>query len=205
MQKKPHILIVDDDREIREPLEKYLRSHGFRVGTAANGADADEYLKKSSVDLVVLDIMMPGESGLDIAKRLTATDDLPVIFLSALSDETDRIVGIEIGADDYISKPFNPRELIARIRSVIRRTDSLPTRSRHNEGVARFDRWTFELSRPELVDSHGRTQELSSTEWVLLSVFVRHPGTALSRDQLLDLTKGKEARAYDRSVDNASE
>ena len=202
MPEKPHILVVDDDREIREPLQQYLRTHGFRVSVAGNGVAADEILGTASIDLVVLDIMMPGESGLDIARRLAADGDVPVILLSALSEETDRIVGIEIGADDYLGKPFSPRELIARIRSVLRRTQALPKRNQGVGGIARFDRWTFDVSRPELVDQTGATTELSPAEWRLLSVLVRYPDVTLSRDQLLDLTKGKEARAFDRSIDN---
>lgn len=198
----PHILIVDDDPEIRRPLGKLLAQHGFRASLAADAREMDVLLSGARVDLIVLDIMMPGEDGLSVCRRLRERGAAPVILLTARGDDIDRIVGLEMGADDYLPKPFNPRELMARIRSVIRRAEMLPRRTREARGVARFDRWRFDLARPELVGDDGSVTPLSSGEQALLTALIEHAGVTLSREQLLDLTKGRDAELFDRSIDN---
>lgn len=205
MQQVPHIAIVDDHRDIRDLVAKYLQQQGYRVSTAESGTALRRLIERGVPDLVVLDIMMPGEDGLTLCRDLRARTgpDIPVIFLTARSDETDRIVGLELGADDYIVKPFSSRELLARIKAVLRRVNSLPPqRAARRAGSVRFDRWTLSLSRRELQTEDGVGIPLSSAEFRLLKVFVDHPGTVLSREQLLDLTVGREADPFDRSIDN---
>ncbi len=203
MDASPHILIVDDHAEIRDLLAKYLAKHGFRVDTAANAASARTLLGRAAVDLVVLDIMMPGEDGLSLCRHLRETTSLPVILLTAMAEETDRVVGLEMGADDYVVKPFNPRELLARIKAVLRRANSLPSKAiLPKSRRLRFGGWTFDVGRRELIDDEGVAVPLSTGEFLLLSAFVHHPGIVLNRDQLLDLTRGRSAAAFDRSIDN---
>ena len=202
MTDSEHILVVDDHQDIRETMARYLRDHGYRVSTADRAASARKQLETSAVDLVVLDIMMPGEDGLSLCRDLRATTDLPVILLTAMAEDTDRIVGLEMGADDYVTKPFNPRELLARIKAVLRRARALPPGSGSPAQVRyRFGPWTFDPGRQELSGPDGAV-ELSTGESLLLGVFVRHPGRVLSRDQLLDLTRGRAAQLFDRSIDN---
>lgn len=203
MEASPHILVVDDQRDIREPLARYLQKAGMRAGTAANAAEAREALKRSAVDLVVLDVMMPGEDGLSLCRSLRETAGIPVILLTAMADDADRIVGLEIGADDYVVKPFNPRELLARIKAVLRRAASLP-RPRDFVATRRlaFDRWIFDVDRREVTGADGVAVPLSTAEFRLLAAFVQRPRMVLSRDQLLDLTSGRDAQAFDRSIDN---
>jgi len=203
MDPTPHILVVDDHRDIRDLVAKYLAKHGLRVTVADGGHALRKALKTSAIDLVVLDIMMPGEDGLSLCRHLRETTDLPVILLTAMAEETDRVVGLEIGADDYLTKPFDPRELLARIKAVLRRTQSLPRqRSGASPGRIRFDRWTFDTNRRELVDPAGVAVPLSTAEARLLTTFIEHPNMVLSRDQLLDLTQGRAAKVFDRSIDN---
>ncbi|MCB2053432.1 MAG: response regulator [Geminicoccaceae bacterium] len=203
MDGQPHILVVDDHKDIRDLVARYLRRHACRVSTADGGAEMRRVLETAAVDLVVLDLMMPGEDGLALCRHLRATTELPVIMLTAMAEETERIVGLEMGADDYLTKPFNPRELLARIRAVLRRTRALPPRrERAEEGVVRFDRWRFDRARRELIDESGVSVPLSTADFRLLCAFVDHRGMVLSRDQLLDLTAGREARVFDRSIDN---
>lgn len=203
MESSPHVLVVDDHRDIRDLVAKYLTKNGLRVSTAEGGAAMKRALKASAVDLVVLDIMMPGEDGLILCRHLRETTDLPVILLTAMAEDTDRVIGLEIGADDYLTKPFNPRELLARIKAVLRRAQSLP---RQRVPLAadrvRFDRWTFDAGRREIVDGDGTAVPLSSAEFRLLSAFLKHPRIVLSREQLLDLTQGRSAKTFDRSIDN---
>ena len=199
----PHILIVDDHEDIRTLLSRYLVKNGMRATMAADAAEARRRLPKAAVDLVVLDIMMPGEDGLSLCRHLRETSNIPVILLTAMGEETDRIVGLEVGADDYVPKPFNPRELLARIKAVLRRTQSLPPqREAPSSGQVQFDRWTFDRQRRELIDDADVVIPLSSGEYRLLTVFVDRPGVVLSRDQLLDLTRGRDAAPFDRSSDN---
>lgn len=199
---QPHILIVDDEKDIREPLTRYIAQHGFRVSSACNGKDMDGILASSNIDLLVLDIMMPGEDGLSICRRVQEKLRLPVILLTALTEDTDRIVGLEVGADDYLTKPFNPRELLARIKSVIRRSQMMPRQQVQSTGKVRFAQWRMELSQREIIDENNVSVPLSSGEHALLLCLIEHPGMTLSRDQLLDLTKGREAQVFDRSIDN---
>jgi two-component system OmpR family response regulator len=197
-----HILVIDDDRAIRKPLAEYLRRHGFRTSTAADGREMDRLLATARVDVIVLDIMMPGEDGLSICKRLQETFQTPIILLTALGESADRIVGLELGADDYVTKPFDPRELVARVKSVLRRSEMLPRRRRQSKGLVRFDRWRFDFSRREIVANDDVVVRLSSGEHLLLVSLIEHAGVTLTRDQLLDLTKGREAQLFDRSIDN---
>ena len=203
MEGTPHILVVDDHRDIRELLARYLDKSGLRVTAAADAAEARRALKDAAIDLVVLDIMMPGEDGLALCRHLRETTETPVILLTAMAEETDRIVGLEIGADDYITKPFNPRELLARIKAVLRRAQALPPgRDVEAAGKLHFAGWTLDLERRELLDGEGVVTPLSTGEFRLLAAFVEHPGRVLSRDQLIDLTRGRAAAPFDRSVDN---
>ncbi len=199
----PHILVVADHRDIRELLAKYLTRHGLRVSTADGGVAMKRVLKTSAVDLVVLDVMMPGEDGLSLCRHLRETSGLPVILLTAMAEETDRVVGLEIGADDYLTKPFNPRELLARIKAVLRRAQSLPAQAAPLErGLLRFAGWTFDPARREVTGQDGTAVPLSTAEFQLLSAFLRHPRMVLSREQLLDLTQGRATKVFDRSIDN---
>ena len=203
MSELPHILVVDDHREIRDALAKYLAKHEFRVATADGAAAARRMLETSRIDLVVLDVMMPGEDGLTLCRQLRAKGDLPIIMLTAMAEDTDRVVGLELGADHYVTKPFNPRELVARVKAVLRRAHSLPPQPpRPAARLLRFDRWTFDVARRELVGDDGIAVPLSTGEYLLLSVLVQRPGIVLTRDQLLDLTRGRDAVLFDRSIDN---
>jgi two-component system OmpR family response regulator len=198
----PHILIVDDDKDIRKTLADYLARHGFRTRTAADGQEMDRMLAGASVDLVILDVMLPGEDGLSICRRLQQTHKAPLILLSAMVEGTDRIVGLECGADDYVTKPFIPRELLARVKAVLRRAAMLPRRQQRPRGVAVFEGWRFDLARHELVGPDQVVVRLSTSEHRLLSALVENAGLTLSRDQLLDLTRGRDAQLFDRSIDN---
>ncbi len=190
METTPHILVVDNHEEVRTLLSRYLAKNGLRVSASADAVEARRDLASSSIDLVVLDIMMPGEDGLSLCRHLRETTDIPVILLTALGEETDRIVGLEVGADDYVAKPFNPRELLAHIRAVLRRARSLPApREESVCGQMRFGSWLFDRDRRELVGEDGVSIPLSSGEYRLLTVFGERPGVVLSRDQLLDLTR----------------
>jgi two-component system OmpR family response regulator len=203
MEPSPHILVVDDSADIRDPLAKYLTKKGMRVSTASGGVEMRRLLKGNAFDLVVLDIMMPGEDGLSLCRMLRDSTDIPVILLTAMVEETDRVVGLEIGADDYVTKPFSPRELLARIRAVLRRTQTMPN-SRHATPVSkfRFDRWLLDAGRRELVDTDDVAVPLSSAEFRLLLVFLQRPQMVLSREQLLDLTAGRALEPFERSIDN---
>jgi two-component system OmpR family response regulator len=203
MEPAPHIALVDDHRDIRDLVSRYLTQHGYRVSVAENGAALRRLLERSAPDLVVLDIMMPGEDGLSVCRYLRSATNLPIIFLTAMAEETDRIIGLEIGADDYLTKPFNPRELLARIKAVLRRVNSLPPqRDKLKAKALRFDRWLLNVGRRELVNSEGVGVALSTAEFRLLKAFLDHAGLVLSRDQLLDLTVGRAAEIFDRSIDN---
>lgn len=204
MEASPHILVVDDHRDIRELLGRYLTRHGFRVSSAEDATVARRILKSAAIDLVVLDVMMPGEGGLQLTRSLREAGDMPIVLLTAMGEDTDRIVGLEMGADDYIPKPFNPRELVARIRAVLRRAQALP-RPREpaaSAGRLHFDRWQLDLARRELLDESGVTVPLSTGEFRLLAALLERPGLVLTRDQLLDLTRGRAAGLFDRSIDN---
>jgi len=203
MEPSAHILIVDDEREIREPLAKYLAKNGLRASVAASAGEARKEMQTSAIDLVVLDIMMPGEDGLSLCRHLREAADVPVILLTAMAEDTDRVVGLEIGADDYVTKPFNPRELLARIRAVLRRAGAVP-RQRDSMETKRlkFADWVLDVDRRELTGEDGVAVPLSTAEFRLLTVFLQRPHIVLSREQLLDLTSGRAAQVFDRSVDN---
>lgn len=205
-EKTPHILVVDDNAEIRDLLSKYLVRNGLRAATAASGAEARKVLASAAIDLIVLDIMMPGEDGLSVCRYVRETMDTPVILLTAVAEDTDRIVGLEMGADDYVTKPFNPRELLARIKAVLRRANSLPRgaapEAAEEEAIVRFGDWRLRTDRRELEDSDGKVISLSTAEFALIKAFTDHPRMVLSRDQLLDLTQGRAANVFDRSIDN---
>lgn len=199
----PHLLIVDDDREIRDLLGRFLKKHGYRVTTARDGKEMRRALADWRIDLVVLDLMLPGEDGLVLCRDLRARSNLPVIMLTAMREETDRIVGLEMGADDYLPKPFNPRELLARVKAVLRRTTYATGGDPATTGsVLRFAGWKIDLARRRLESPQGLLIDLTAGEFDLLVAFVQHPQRVLSRDQLLDLTRGREAVPFDRSVDN---
>ncbi len=199
----PHILVVDDHREIRELLAQYLKQHNFRVTVADGGAAMKKQLREHAIDLVVLDIMMPGEDGLSLCRSLRETTKLPVIMLTAMAETTERVIGLEIGADDYVTKPFEPRELLARIKAVMRRTHSLPFQKEAlSANKFRFDNWILDVDRRELIGKDELAIPLSTAEFKLLTVFIQHPQIVLNRDQLLDFTRGKEANVFDRSIDN---
>jgi two-component system OmpR family response regulator len=203
MESSAHILVVDDHREIRDLVAKYLAKHGLRVSVAESAGRARRVLETSAIDLVVLDVMMPGEDGLSLCRHLRATTGVPVIMLTAMAEDTDRVIGLEIGADDYVVKPFNPRELLARIKAVLRRANSLPQqRPAPRAEVLRFERWALDVGRRELMDEDGVGIPLSTSEFLLLSALLDHPKMVLSRDQLLDLTRGRAANVFDRSIDN---
>jgi two-component system OmpR family response regulator len=203
MESVPHIAVVDDHRDIRDLVGKYLSQHGYRVSVAESAAALRRMLDRSAPDLIVLDVMMPGEDGLSLCRYLRGTGDVPVILLTAMAEDTDRIIGLEIGADDYVTKPFNPRELLARIKAVLRRVHSLPPqRGRLKAKALRFDRWLLDVGRRELVGEDGVAVPLSTAEFRLLNAFLDHAGLVLSRDQLLDLTVGRAADSFDRSIDN---
>lgn len=199
----PHILVVDDHRDIRETLARYLVKNGLRATTAESAAHARKALKAASIDLVVLDIMMPGEDGLSLCRHLVESGATPVILLTAMADDTDRVIGLEIGADDYVTKPFNPRELLARIRAVLRRTSLVPKeRDPIEQEELGFEGWRLNVSKRELLDADGVVVPLSSGEFQLLCAFLKRPKMVLTRDQLLDLTTGRTPTVFDRSIDN---
>jgi two-component system, OmpR family, response regulator len=199
----PHILVVDDSREIRDPLVKYLQKNNYRAMGAESAAAARRLMKAQAFDLIVLDVMMPGEDGLSFCRSLRETSDLPVLFLTARGEDVDRIVGIELGGDDYVVKPFNPRELLARIGAILRRARILPGQQASGGGRVKFDRWILDMTRRELVAEDGVGVPLSSGEYRLLTVLIERPNFTLTREQLLDLTRGRDAVLFDRSIDNA--
>jgi two-component system OmpR family response regulator len=202
MESPEHILIVDDDAEIRALLGAYLQKNGYRTTVAADGTAMWKALERGAVDLIVLDLMLPGEDGLTLCRKLRADADTPVIMLTARGEETDRIVGLEMGADDYIAKPFSPRELLARIKSVLRRYRSLPLNLRADAArEISFAGWHLDTVARHLVSADGVVASLSGAEYQLLKVFLSHPQRVLTRDQLMMLSKGHEADPLDRSVD----
>ena len=197
------ILVVDDDERIRDLLRRYLTQQGFTAIVADGGASLNKVMQREGVDLIVLDLMMPGEDGLAICKRLRAAGDrTPIIMLTAKGDEADRIVGLELGADDYLPKPFNPRELLARIQAVLRRRPLVeaPGGPALEEGVIRFAHFEVDLARRTL-RKDGEAIALTSGEFAMLKALVRHPRITLSRERLAQLARGRELEAFDRSLD----
>ena len=202
MDATDHVLIVDDDAEIRRLLTAYLAKNGLRAEAVPDGGAMWKALAAGRFDLVVLDLMLPGEDGLTLCRNLRARSELPVIMLTARGEETDRIVGLEMGADDYMAKPFSPRELLARIKGVLRRARSLPQNLRPDATRRlRFADWALDTVDRQLVSGSGVATPLSGAEYRLLRTFLDHPARVLTRDQLMDLTQGREAEALDRSID----
>jgi two-component system OmpR family response regulator len=201
-QPKPHILIVDDDRQIRAMLARFLAEHSMRVTQAGDGEQMFKALEAGRFDVIVLDVMMPGDDGFTLCRKLRSTNTLPLILLTARNSETDRIVGFELGADDYVTKPFNPRELLARIRAILRRAGAHTAASQGlASAIYRFAGWTLDTSRRALTSPHGVLTDLTTGEFDLLVAFVEHPQRVLNRDQLLDLARGRVSLAFDRSID----
>lgn len=196
------ILLVDDEPALREPLGDYLVRQGFAVTQSGAAAEARSRLAESGFDLVLLDIMMPGEDGLSLCRHLVEARQIPVIFITAKGEATDRIVGLEIGADDYVVKPFSPRELVARIKVALRRTAGAVPASGNGCATWSFDGWQLRTAEQQLFDPHGALVPLSSGEYRLLEALVERAGQVLNRDQLLDLTKGRVAGPFDRAIDN---
>jgi len=206
------ILVVDDDVGIRTLISSFLDKHGYQTDTASNPAEMRNLLRQRRYDLIVLDVMMPGEDGLSALRGLQRQDGPPVIMLSAVGTDVDRIVGLEMGAEDYLAKPCNPRELLARIRTVLRRSSSQagsPAAGAANddgspekrETLSLFAGWSFDLVGRTLVDAHGQLVNLSDSEFRLMRAFVEHPRRVLSRDQLLDYASGQDSELYDRAID----
>ena len=201
MADEPHVLIVEDERDIRDPLASYLAKNGFRVSKASDAAAAREIVAAHAIDIALIDIMMPAEDGLSLTGFLRATSKTPVILLTARAEETDRIVGLELGADDYVTKPFSPRELVARIKAVLRRTSDGRVKAPDADAYA-FADWVLRTGERELVDKEGRAVPLSTGEYNLLLALVTHPKRVLTRDQLLDLSQQRDMGAFERSIDN---
>ncbi|WP_342109472.1 response regulator [Methylobacterium sp. SI9] len=196
----PHILVVEDDREISTLIARYLRGNDCRVTLAGDGSEMDRALTESRIDLIVLDLMLPGEDGLSLCRRLRETSQIPILILTAKSEDVDRILGLELGADDYLTKPFNPRELLARIRAILRRVaaeapDTDDRRRLH------FSGWTLDISLRQVLSPEGARIAITGAEFDLLHALCLRPGRVLSRDQLLDLTQGRAAGPFERSID----
>jgi two-component system OmpR family response regulator len=204
MERLPHILVVDDDRDICSLLSQFLARHSFRVSAARDGEEMFKLLEAAKVDLIVLDLMLPGEDGLSLCRRLRSENQMPVIMLTAMHEEIDRVIGLEMGADDYLSKPFSPRELLARIRAVLRRASQAAQAATEIQTAGRvlsFDGWQLDVARRELRRGDGEPVTISSGEFEMLLAFAEHPQRVLTRDQLLDLARGRSAAPFDRSVD----
>ncbi len=199
---KTHILVVDDHQDIRELLAAYLDQHGYRVSSAENGEQMRATLAQGGIDLIVLDLMMPGEDGLSLCRYVREVDGPPVIMLTAMSEDADCVVGLEIGADDYVTKPFVPRVLLARIKAVLRRQKSASSDAQSSSAALTFGRWSLDPHQRQLTRDDGLLVPLSTAEFKLLSVFLSNPRRVLSRDELLSMTKGREAEPFDRSIDN---
>lgn len=199
------LLIVDDDAEIRNLLDQLLTKYGYQVLTAGDGRDMFAVLEDNTVDLILLDVMLPGEDGFSLCQKLRQTVSIPIIMVTAIGETTDRIVGLEMGADDYLTKPFNPRELVARIKAVTRRSQGQPatTVPDIDEGAAcfKFNKWYLRVDERVLLSPDGLEVSLSTGEFELLKAFLLRPQKVLSRDQLLDYTKNRSAVPFDRSVD----
>ncbi len=202
MNAPDHVLIVDDDKEIRGLLQEYLQKQAYRVTAVADGKALRAALVTAQPDLIVLDVMLPGEDGLQLCRDLRTRSNVPIIMLTALGEETDRIVGLEMGADDYLAKPFSPRELLARIRSVLRRSRSLPDNFEPDAVKScRFAGWWLDAATRNLTAPDGVVVPLSGTEFKLLRIFLAHPNRVLTRDQLIELMISRDAGPFDRAID----
>jgi len=197
-----HLLVVDDDREIRVLLKRFLTKQGFRVTTAADGAEMSQVMADWKIDLLILDLMLPGKDGLSICRELRTTSRVPIVMLTVMGEENDRIAGFGGGADDYIAKPFHPHELLARVKAVLRRTNMVPPVASRGYGrVLLFDNWRLDVGLRCLTSTNGTLVDLSAAEFDLLAAFAEHPRQVLSRDQLLDLARGKVEIPFDRKID----
>jgi two-component system OmpR family response regulator len=203
MSSMPHLLLVDDDEDLLSLLTNFFRKHAHTVSTAADGPAMFGVLEKHPIDLVILDVMLQNEDGFSLCSRLRAASAVPVIMLTAMADHTDRVVGLEIGADDYLTKPFDPRELLARVKAVLRRTPETATPAKRSETrpVLCFAGWRLDVARRELRSADNALVLLSGGEFDLLLAFAEHPRRVLTRDQLIDLARGSAHVAYDRSID----
>lgn len=201
MKTDPHVLIVDDDKDIRDLLDDFLKRHGLRVSTARDADEMLSVLSRSPVDVLILDVMLPGKSGIDICRDLRGHSRIPIIMLTAIADASDKIVGLEMGADDYVSKPFDPRELLARIRAVLRRLDTPRSASSQPKSVYRFAGWTMDCARRRLTSPQDVRMELTSAEFAILEALVKSGQRVLSRDDLMEFAGNASAYGYDRSVD----
>jgi len=196
------VLIVDDDAEIRDLLSRYLKQQGYQVIAVADGGEMWKALQSDEPDIIILDLMLPGDSGLVLCRDLRARSETPIIMLTARGEETDRIIGLEIGADDYLPKPFNPRELLARIKATLRRARSMPKgRLAEKNRYICFAGWRLDTQDRQLISSQGLVVALSGSEYRLLHVFLDYPNRVLNRDQLMDLLHGRQGEAFDRSID----
>jgi two-component system OmpR family response regulator len=206
MDIRPHLLVIDDDHEIRDLLTRFMEKNGFRVTAVRDAREARRAWTRGAFQLVVLDLMLPGESGLDLARWLRDQEDVPIVMLSAMGEDTDRIIGLELGADDYIAKPFNPRELMARIRAVMRRATDTQDSPASGERIARplrFAGWTLEPARRRLLNPEGVEVPLTGGEYDLLFALLERANRVLTRDMLLDLLRGRQAGPFDRAIDVA--
>jgi two-component system, OmpR family, response regulator len=202
MNDAPHILVVDDEPAICELIENYLSGEGYRVSTAGDGAVMRQVMAQSPVDLVVLDLMLPGEDGFSLTRSLREHSNVGIIILTGKGETVDRVVGLELGADDYLAKPFDLRELLARVKSVLRRARrAVAMEGTVSGNLLSFAGWKFDPAARQLTSPDGVETPLTTGEFELLSAFVNHPNRVLSRDELLDLTRGREASPYDRSID----
>lgn len=202
MEPEAHILVVDDDSQVRQLIGRFLRESGYRVTGARDGREMRETLASAAIDLIILDLMLPGTSGLDLCRELRTTSSVPIIMLTAKGEDTDRIIGLEVGADDYLPKPFNPRELMARIRAVLRRaTTKQPGEPTYSGRLITFAGWTLDTLRREVTSTDGVIVDLSGGEYDVLIAFVEHPNRILTREQLLDLARNRTPNAFDRSID----
>lgn len=197
----PHILVVEDDREISALVARYLRGNDCRVSLAVDGREMERVLAEARIDLVVLDLMLPGEDGLSLCRRLRTGSAIPILMLTAKSEEIDRIIGLETGADDYLAKPFNPRELLARIRAILRRGNGAERPDAEEARRLHFHGWTLDTGLRQVLSPEGARIAITGAEFDLLHALCLRPGRVLSRDQLLDLTQGRTAGPFERSID----
>jgi two-component system OmpR family response regulator len=206
MEIRPHLLVIDDDHEIRDLLTRFMEKNGFRITAVRDAREARRAWTRGAFQLVVLDLMLPGESGLDLARWLRDQEDVPIVILSAMGEDTDRIIGLELGADDYIAKPFNPRELLARIRAIMRRASDAQGAVTNGDRTARplrFAGWTLEPARRRLLNPDGVEVPLTGGEYDLLFALLERANRVLTRDMLLDLLRGRQAGPFDRAIDVA--
>jgi two-component system OmpR family response regulator len=196
-----HIAVVEDDPDISQTMVHSLTEHGFSVTAVRSGRDLDRVLSSGRIDLCVLDVGLPGEDGLSICRRLRSQSSVPIIMVTARAAETDRIVGLELGADDYVAKPFSPRELVARAKAVLRRSHATDEPAQQSPKTLSFEGWRLDMARRQLLDPSGIPMPLTSGEFNILAVFCQNPQKVLSRDVLLDMLHGRAAAVFDRSVD----